>query len=58
MNDSQFGRRQRGTGNVAEMIADTFRVWRNKLGFTQESQALNAESFRQPTPTNGQKSLF
>jgi DNA repair photolyase len=58
MNDSQFGRRQRGTGNVAEMIADTFRVWRKKLGFTQESQALNAESFRRPTPTNGQKSLF
>jgi len=57
LNDSQFGRRQRGTGNVAEIIADTFRVWRKKLGFT-EHPPLNCEAFRPPATTRGQRRLF
>ena len=58
LNDSQFGRRQVGTGNMAEMIADTFRLWRKKLGYAAEHTPLNAEAFRPPMPTSGQLRLF
>lgn len=58
LSDSQFGRRQRGAGNVAEMIADTFRVWHTKLGFSDVQEPLNCEAFRPPTPTSGQLQLF
>jgi DNA repair photolyase len=58
LNDSQFGRRQRGTGNVAQLIADTFALWRTKLGFTAESEPLNRDAFRPPTPTSAQLHLF
>jgi DNA repair photolyase len=58
LNDSRFGRRQRGTGNVAELIADTFHLWRMRLGFPDASEPLNAEAFRTPTTTAGQRQLF
>jgi DNA repair photolyase len=58
LNDSNFGRRQRGTGNVADLIADTFKLWRAKLGFPEESKPLNREAFRPPQPTTGQLRLF
>ena len=58
LNDSNFGRRQRGTGNVADLIADTFKLWRTKLGFPEESKPLNREAFRPPQPTTGQLRLF
>ena len=53
LNDSKFGRRQVGTGNIAEMIADTFRIWCMKLGFVDDHPPLNADAFRPPTPTTG-----
>src|SRR5262249_7553149 len=31
LSDSQFGRRQRGTGHMAELVADTFHLWTKKL---------------------------
>jgi DNA repair photolyase len=58
LNDSQFGRRQRGTGNIADVIADTFQLWSTKLGFPDESTPLNREAFRPPQPTSGQLRLF
>ncbi len=58
LNDSEFGRRQRGTGNVADLIADTFRLWSAKLGYTEESPPLNREAFRPPQPNTGQLRLF
>jgi DNA repair photolyase len=58
LSDSQFGRRQVGTGNVAELIADTFRVWTHKLGFCEDHPALNSDAFRPATPTTGQLRLF
>ena len=36
LSDSQFGRRQVGTGNIAELIADTFELWRKKLGYIED----------------------
>jgi DNA repair photolyase len=58
LNDSQFGRRQRGTGPVADMVADTFRVWTTKLGFPDDTPPLNCEAFRPPKVTSGQLTLF
>ncbi len=58
LNDSQFGRRQVGTGNMAEMIADTFRIWCTKLGYSKQHPPLNAAAFHPPTPTSGQLRLF
>jgi DNA repair photolyase len=58
LSDSQFGRRQVGTGNVAELIANTFELWQRKLGFAEKSEPLNSDDFRPPTPTSGQMQLF
>jgi DNA repair photolyase len=58
LSDSQFGRRQVGTGNMAEIIADTFRIWCTKLGYADEHPPLNADDFRPPAPTSGQLRLF
>jgi DNA repair photolyase len=57
LNDSQFGRRQRGTGHIAEIIADTFHIWCTKLGFTEHPR-LNRDAFQPPRPASGQLSLF
>ncbi len=58
LNDSQFGRRQVGTGNVAELIADTFRIWTARLSFAGDRAPLNRDAFRPPHPTSGQRRLF
>lgn len=58
LNDSQFGRRQVGTGNHAELIADTFRIWRHKLGFSDKHPQLTADAFIPPRPSKGQLRLF
>jgi DNA repair photolyase len=58
LSDSQFGRRQVGTGNVAELIADTFALWTKKLGYHEEHGKLNADKFVPPTPSHGQLRLF
>jgi DNA repair photolyase len=58
LSDSQFGRRQVGTGRVAELIADTFELWTKKLGFNEDHGELNAASFVPPRPSSGQLRLF
>jgi DNA repair photolyase len=58
LNDAQFGRRQVGTGNFAELIADTFDLWTRKLGFPDEHRPLNCDAFRPPKPSSGQLRLF
>jgi DNA repair photolyase len=58
LNDPNFGSRQVGKGNVAEIIADTFRIWCAKLGYMGEHSPLNADAFRPPTPASGQLRLF
>jgi DNA repair photolyase len=58
LSDSQFGRRQVGTGNMAEIIADTFRLWCNKLGYVADHPPLNADDFCPPAPSSGQLRLF
>jgi DNA repair photolyase len=58
LNDSKFGRRQRGTGPVADLIADSFNLWTTRLGFPDDDEPLNTESFRPPPLTSGQLTLF
>jgi DNA repair photolyase len=58
LTDSQFGRRQVGTGHIAELIADSFELWSKKLGYDREHGELNTEAFAPPAPTSGQLRLF
>jgi DNA repair photolyase len=58
MNDSKFGRRQVGTGHIADLISDTFDLWTKKLGFREDREPLNRDAFIPPAPTTGQLRLF
>jgi DNA repair photolyase len=57
-NDPRFGRRQRGTGPIAEQIEQSFRVFRRKLGYPERMEPLNTSAFRSPRPKSGQLKLF
>ncbi len=58
LHDSQFGRRQVGTGNIADLIADTFSLWRKRLRYPEQSEPLNRTAFQPPSPSTGQLRLF
>jgi DNA repair photolyase len=58
LSDSQFGRRQRGTGNIAELVADTFQLWTKKLKIDADSPPLNCDAFQPPKVTSGQLRMF
>lgn len=55
-NDASFGRRQRGTGEYAELIARRFTLASKRLGFPGDP-ALDTSRFAAPTTSN-QLSLF
>ena len=55
--DSAFGRRMRGTGPVAELLAKRFRLAVKRLGFPG-FPGLDCGGFVPPVPQNGQLSLF
>ncbi len=57
-NDSQFGRRQRGTGPLAEQIDATFRVFARRLEFASQLPDLNTADFRPPASDGRQRRLF
>jgi len=56
--DSRFGKRLRGTGAFADMIAQRFSLACRKLGFTARDNALNCNSFRIPARRGDQLDLF
>jgi DNA repair photolyase len=58
MNSSNFGERMRGTGQMAEQIKQTFRVFARKCGLDQPLPKPTAEHFIRPTPSSGQLRLF
>jgi DNA repair photolyase len=58
LSDSRFGRRQVGTGQIADLISSTFEMWRKRLGYVEDHPPLNAEGFVPPAPTSGQLRLF
>ena len=58
LNTSQFGKRMRGTGPMADQIEQTFRVFAKRYGLAGESRPLNSEAFRPPRIDGGQMALF
>jgi DNA repair photolyase len=56
LNDSRWGTRMRGEGNIAEMIRNVFHAARNKYMGDKEFKELRTDLFRRPG--NGQLSLF
>lgn len=58
MNDSQFGRRRLGEGQIAEQIAQTFRVFAKKYELDRKVAPLETRFFKHPPPSSGQLRLF
>ena len=56
--DSRFGERMRGSGNYAEQIAQSFKVFARKAGLDGRLPELNCTQFRPPQHPSGQKTLF
>jgi DNA repair photolyase len=56
LNDSRFGKRMRGEGNIAEVIKDLFISSRNKYMAGREMKEYNLSAFCRPG--NGQLKLF
>lgn len=48
VNDSVFGRRMRGEGEIANMIARQFEVYTRKFGMNEHDFELNCGAFRRP----------
>jgi DNA repair photolyase len=48
VNDSQFGRRMRGEGAIANMIADQYKTYTKKYGLQHERLGLDCTKFRRP----------
>lgn len=55
---SQFGRRGRGDGAYADVVAQRFRMACRRLGLSEHTAALDCGQFRPPTPAGGQLALF
>jgi len=58
LNSPEFGGRMRGRGEVAERIADMFRVFSRKLGLDGGLPPTDGSQFRPPQPPSGQLRLF
>lgn len=58
LNNSEFGSRQRGTGEIAEQIGSLFKVFCQKLDLNRRLPALDYEQFKPPATGKGQQWLF
>jgi hypothetical protein len=56
-NRSDFHERMKGTGVLAEQLAQSFKVFKRRFGLDTKSEPLDCDSFRVPDPT-GQLRLF
>ncbi|RYY89543.1 MAG: PA0069 family radical SAM protein [Chitinophagaceae bacterium] len=48
VNDSEFGRRMRGEGNIAQLVADQYKTYTKKYGLVHERLGLDCSLFRRP----------
>ncbi|MGV3658116.1 MAG: PA0069 family radical SAM protein [Chitinophagaceae bacterium] len=48
VNDSEWGRRMRGEGHIAKMIADQYKTYTKKYGLNHERLGLDVTQFRRP----------
>jgi len=53
LNSSQFGERMRGSGQIAEQIDQTFRVFARKYNLDRPMPDLDYTEFRPPAPKSG-----
>jgi DNA repair photolyase len=58
LNDSQYGRRMRGSGTYAEGIKNSFVLFSKRLGLDAPWEPLDSTRFRPPRMSGGQMSLF
>jgi DNA repair photolyase len=58
LNDPTFGRRMRGEGPYAELIAQRFALARRRFGLVQVGPPLRTDLFEPPTPGQSQLRLF
>jgi DNA repair photolyase len=58
LNSSNFGERMRGTGQIADQIKQTFKLFARKHGLDKSLPALSTDHFIRPQPTSGQLRLF
>lgn len=56
--DSKWGERMRGTGEIANQIRQTFRIFAKKYSLDGSLPDLDCSQFQPPRPTSGQKFLF
>lgn len=58
LSESSFGKRMRGTGEVAEQIRQVFRLFARKYGLDGDLPAYDCSKFRTPRSRSGQLWLF
>lgn len=58
LNTSNFGERMRGSGLIADQIAQTYKVFCRKHGLDRKLPELDFSQFTPPTPKGGQLRLF
>lgn len=58
LSNSEWGKRFRGTGQIAEQIQQTFEVFRRKYGLDRPHASLDTTQFRPPISASGQLRLF
>lgn len=58
LNDSNFGSRMRGSGEIANQLRQTFEVFAHKYGLDKKQPPLSTKHFRHPTSSSGQLRLF
>jgi hypothetical protein len=56
--DPAWGKRMKGEGPIAEMIAKRFALARRRFGLDKPQPALDATRFRRPRPVTAQADLF
>jgi DNA repair photolyase len=57
-NNSQFGQRMRGSGEIAEQICNVFKLFRKKYNLDRDLPDYNHTLFRPPQTDSGQMHLF
>ncbi len=58
LNQSRFGQRMRGSGNFADHLANTFKIFARKFDLARRTPPLDCSQFAPPAKPGGQLSLF
>ena len=57
-NNSQFGQRMNGTGEIAAQVRNLFKAFQKKHGMDKRMMPHNCDDFKPPVSTTGQRFLF